>query len=85
MVKERTKSNEKSRLSIKNLRLNQTVIAKLSGRQIMKIVKKAWSSSSKGKRKKVVRRKMAFRTKSKGKDNRRVLQVISKGILIKIL
>ena len=81
-----TKSNEKvSLLRIRNQRSHQTVIAKLSGRQIMKIVKKAWNNNSKGKSKKVLPRKMAFRTKSKGKDNRRVLQVISKGILIKIL
>ena len=61
------------------------MIAKLSGRQIMKIVRKVWSRSLKGKSKRTVLLKIAFSKKRKERGSRRVFQVISKGILIKIL
>ena len=56
------------------------MIAKLSGRQIMKIVRKVWNRSLKGKSKRTVLLKIAFSKKRKERGNRRVVQVISKGI-----
>ena len=82
---ERAKNNEKSLLRIRNLRSHQTVIAKLSGRQTMKIAKKVWNRSFKGKIKRAVLLKIAFSKKRKERGSRRVAQVISKRILIKIL